>query len=279
MCSSDLKLSQKEGFAHEFVHQVTKNNLDADEMAYEIHQVDERFPGPMLVMDPGGGGQFVEASLKKRRLELYGDNKAVTPIFEAQSPESDGKNILYWFSRGTLAIRETLGSMSGDDVLVNNAHNTLKNYIEKVKVLVPYSEEMSVYFTRILDGNAQQRNLQRSKLTELELQYYNIELAMMQLQGVQLKTDKATGKPYLTGRGQFVFTSTKKKDSAYSFLYAIFGVFLYNEMQREDMAGDGDSLGTVLKQDLDVFSADWSLKDENEEVESYGEGIFSFKDV
>ena len=133
--------------------------------------------------------------------------------------------------------------------------------------------------TRLLDGNAQQRNLQRSKLTELELQYYNIELAMMQLQGVQLKTDKATGKPYLTGRGQFVFTSTKKKDSAYSFLYAIFGVFLYNEMQREDMAGDDDSLGTVLKQDLDVFSADWSLKDENEEVESYGEGIFSFKDV
>ncbi len=260
---SVIKFNHRESFAHEFVHQVIKNNLDADEMAYEIHLTDERFPGPLLLMDPGGGGQFVEASLKKRSLELYGELKEIVPIYDIDSAEGGGKNILHWFSRGNRVIREVLGAMSGDDVLVNNAHTTLKNFLEKASVLVPYSEELSVYFTRMLDNDIRKRNFEMSKLNELEQVYYNIELTMRQLQGVQLKTDRATGKPVLTSRGQFVFTSPRKKDAAYSFLYAIFGVFLYQEMMREEKKETDDALGLILREDLEIGSE----RDDHEEYE------------
>lgn len=244
---SVIKFNLKEGFSHEFVHQVTENNLDADQMAWEIHQVEALFPGPMLVVDPGGGGQFLTGPLSKDHILLPGGSKKVTPIFDIDSAEVGGKNILYWFSRGTLAIKEIIGSMSGDDVLVNNAHSVLKNFIEKQQVLVPYNEDMGVYFTKIMDKDIRGRNLKKSILTPLEQQYFNLELTMMQLQGIQQKLDKQTGKPALTSRGQFTFVSTRKKDSAYSFLYAMFGVYLYEQMQMKSRDRE-DTLFSVSSQ-------------------------------
>jgi len=245
---SVIKFSFKEEFNHEFIYQVTKNNLDADQMAIDIHEVDEKFPGPILMIDPGGGGQFLTSPLSKSVIHTPFGAKSVSPIYEVDSPEVGGKNILHWFSRGTLAIKEILGKMSGDDVLVNNAHSILKNYLEKGKILVPYSEDVSLYFMRAFDKD---RNKEKIQLKPLEQAYYNLELTMMQLQGVEQKIDRQTGKPSLTARGQFTFTSTRKKDSAYSFLYAIFGVFLYEEMIKRNQVDNDSNLGQVVSQEME----------------------------
>jgi hypothetical protein len=249
---SVIKFSPKAKFAHQFIYQVTKNNLDADQMACEIHEVEDKFPGPMIVVDPGGGGQFLTGPLSKNKIMLPGGVKNVIPIFDVDSIEAGGKNILYWFSRGTLAVKEIIGSMAGDDVLVNNAHNLLKNFIEKEKFIVPYSEEISVLFHRIMDKDMKSRNHLLSKLTEEEIAYYNLELTMMQLQGIKQKVDKQTGKPSITSRGQFTFLSTRKKDSAYSLLYAIFGTYLYEEMTKAEGLERDEPIISIGSQAIDM---------------------------
>ena len=230
---------------------MTKNNLDADQMAMEIHEVEERFPGPIWV-DPGGGGQFLLGPLAKHIIPVPTGTKKVTPIYDADSAEVGGKNILHWFSRGTLAVRDIMGKMSGDDVLVNNAHAVLKNFLEKGKVINPYSEDMNLYFTKVFDKDVRGKNDLKSRLTPIEQLFFNIELAMMQLQGVEQKIDKQTGKPALTARGQFTFTSTQKKDSAYSFLYAVFGTYIYEEMLKRQEVDEENDLGQSISQELDL---------------------------
>ena len=272
-----IKFNPKEGFNHEFVYQVTKNNLDADQMAVEIHDVDEMFPGPIWV-DPGGGGQFLLGPLGKHIIPVPTGTRKVTPIYDADSAEVGGKNVLHWFSRGTLIVKEIMGKMSGDDVLVNNAHAILKNFLEKGKINIPYSEDISLYFTKVFDKDVRGKDNLKARLEPLEQLYFNIELTMMQLQGVEQKIDKQTGKPALTSRGQFTFTSTRKKDSAYSFLYAIFGTYIYEEMLKRQEMGDKNDLGQVISQELDLSDNITipSIPKKEEEQTYEEEGIFSF---
>lgn|GEM_PF-5511533 len=277
---SVFQFSHKPGFPHVFVHQITQNNIDADEMAICIHEVDELFPGPMLIMDPGGGGQFLAGPLAKTEFQVSGGIKHVTPILEIDRFDVVGKNILYWFSRSTLAIREIVGTMSGDDVLVNNAHNVLKSYLENKRLLAPLNPDLSVYFNRMLDKDFQTTNRDLAKLTPLEQVHYNIELTMRQLQGVKQKLDRQTGKPVVTARGQFSFTSTRKKDSAYSFLYGVFGLYLYEEMCKRDQVLDS-GIGLAVTKELspepgDPSEFDYERSKNNEEN---NEGIYSFASV
>jgi len=273
---SVIRFEPRPDHPHEFVYQLTKNNLEAEQMAEYIQTMDELFPGPIIMIDPGGGGQFLTGPLAKEEFNVSGGTKKVMPIYEVDSPASGGKNILYFFSRGTRLINEVIGKMSGDDVLVNNAHNIMKTFLENEKIIIPYSENINTLFNKMLDTDYKKRFGANDLLDEMEHAYYNIELTMHQLQSIEREKDRQTGEPKLTARGQFSFTSRGKKDSAYSFLYAIFGTYLYERLTETD-AKTTDAIGNAIRDEFENVTEILPLKTKPSEAKKHEEeGIYSF---
>jgi len=228
-----------EGAKDEFNYCFRRNNVTADEMAWYIHEVFDKFPTVKILMqDPGGGGIYVYDSLKKDKLEISEQIQEVVPIIATDDDvELKGSRILVFFKRGAPEIDEAYGKMKGDDVLVNMAHKVLQGAIEKKRLLAPLEvEEFEI--------GKDEKLLPVVRSDEKIAALGNIENALKELLNIEVEQDKEK-KPKRTVNNQFVYyvRGKKKKDSAYSLLYANFAASVWRKTQGK---GEEDESGVVL---------------------------------
>ncbi len=234
----------KQDAPNEKIYCFKKNDVTADEMAWYIHEVYDKFPTTrMAMMDPAGGGVYVYDSLKKSKLEIEDQIQEVVPIIATDDdPTLVGGRILVFFKRGAPEIDEAYGKMKGDDVLVNMAHKLLQGAIEKRSLLVP--------------AEIDEFELTKDKLIpifhsdEKIMVMQNIENALKELLNIEVERDKDK-KPKRTTNNQFLYfvSGRKKKDSAYAFLYANFAACVWEKMQTVDK-GDEANLAEVIIEEV-----------------------------
>ena len=223
-----------------FVYCFRRNNVTSDEMAWYIHEVFDKFPTTKILMqDPGGGGIYVYDSMKKQKLEISGEIQEVLPIIATDDIDIElkGNRILVFFKRGAPEIDEAYGKMKGDDVLVNMAHKVLQGAIEKKRLLTPLEVEE-------FEPDKNGKLLPIVKSDEKILIMQHIENALKELLNIEVEKDKDK-KPKRTINNQFVYyvRGKKKKDSAYSLLYANFAANVWRKLQGKE--SDEDESGVA----------------------------------
>ena len=234
----------EEGAKDEFNYCFRRNNVTADEMAWYIHEVFDKFPTVKILMqDPGGGGIYVYDSLKKEKLEISGQIQEVVPIVATDDDiELKGSRILVFFKRGAPEIDGTYGKMKGDDVLVNMAHKVLQGAIEKKRLLAPLEvEEFEI--------GKDEKLLPVVRSDEKIMVLGNIENALKELLNIEVEQDKEK-KPKRTVNNQFVYyvRGKKKKDSAYSLLYANFAASVWRKLQGKGSDGEGPVVTLITEE-------------------------------
>jgi len=223
----------------EDVYCFKRNDVTADEMAWYIHEVHDKFPSArILMMDPGGGGVYVYDSLKKDKLEISGQIQEVVPIVATDDADDalKGSRVLVFFKRGAPEIDEAYGKMKGDDVLVNMAHKVLQGAIERGKLLVPAEiDEFELSKDKLIPIVHSEEKIRAIQA---------IEEALKQLLNIEVERDKDK-KPKKTTNNQFVYfvSGRKKKDSAYSLLYANFAASVWKKTQQ----GTGDEEASLTE--------------------------------
>lgn len=215
------------------IHSLTVrfNRISDTVMAGQIHKYHRMLGFSLIVFDPGGGGLFVADKLKAIEQLIDNDKVQCTPIITiADSSGTVGDQILMAFSRGDTILRHTLGKFSSDSVLLNKAHRIFKGAIENKKVLL--AGEWDGWQTRssAWDVDAMREWLNRRSLDNTEERVKaEMDLAVRQLILVDVLRD-SNGVPTLDSYGMYKFKSKKKKDSAYSLMYAYFGVEIHKLM-------------------------------------------------
>jgi len=242
---SVVKIGMEDSKEDEFCYCFKRNNVTADEMAWYMHEVYDKFPTTKILMqDPGGGGIYVYDSLKKNKLEISGQIQEVAPIIATDDDvELKGNRILVFFKRGAPEIDAVYGKMKGDDVLVNMAHKVLQGAIEKRKLLVPLKvEEFEI--------GKEEKLLPLVRSDERIATLQNIENALKELLNIEVEQDKDR-KPKRTVNNQFIYhvRGKKKKDSAYSLLYANFAANVWRKLQKSgEQDGDTDLTTCIIEE-------------------------------
>ena len=229
-----------------FVYCFRRNNVTSDEMAWYMHEVYDKFPTTKILMqDPGGGGIYVYDSLKKDKLEISGQIQDVVPIIATDDDLIlKGNRILVFFKRGAPEIDEVYGKMKGDDVLVNMAHKILQGAIEKKKLMAPLEVEE-------FEPDKEGKLLPVVRSEEKVMVIQHIENALKELLNIEVEQDKDR-KPKRTVNNQFIYyvRGRKKKDSAYSFLYANFAANIWRKLQKGEGADGDASLATFIIEEV-----------------------------
>lgn len=217
-------------------------NLGAMDMAALIQTWHRLFHFSSIVLDPGGGGSLVYKEILKPEVELNGTRWRVTPLCTRWEPaQGDKLAIVHWFSRGNgrgtgpgdfndlphMEAQQGLDWSQDDGGFVHAAHNQFAarwhSGVMSYPALRKFRDPAEVAM-----WSATQRILQD-----------RIEEGIAQLGKVRKRLTKE-GALETTQRGFNRFTSSIKKDIAYSMLFAGMGAEL---LMHGDGTGDDDTDG------------------------------------
>jgi hypothetical protein len=200
-----------------------------------IHDYHGRFGFALMVMDLGGGGQWIMPHLKKTRQVINGIATTVVPILPRHTSVMEGAPIMVMLTRGEEDIKKLWVEMKhakGDDVLKDSANTMFRTAIERTQIGMPIAHNERKAET--VEGWPEEKLWGSKVLTALGSQCVNY----------RVKTDQ-TGHWALTKNQSKQFFSLDKDDihDAGRNAYIGFRIWLLEatvEMSGEDAAlGDG----------------------------------------
>ncbi len=190
----------------------------ARKWAGKLHALHQAFRFTKIMIDHGGGGQWVQPDLRLHKQEIDGIETMCRPITTLEDTlvhDSEAERILIMASRGDYLLREAWPGLQGDDNLVHKLHVELKMLLERQELaLCPPIEDR--------ENPAWKQWGEREKWALKILSQLRNQLAQ-----IVTLTDKE-GKLQYTKNNALQFDSTGKKDfvSAASFAVAAFLIWL-----------------------------------------------------
>ena len=190
----------------------------ARQWAAVIHQLHQAFGFDKILMDPAGGGLFVQRELKAPRQFINGAEQDVTPIVDLVTGPREvarGYFILHLFKRGDPGIESLWPGLPGDDNLNDAAYSEMKSACDHQLVgWPPHWRDLPPETVR---GWASERQTVLRTLNECVDQFKNLSVA----------TDEE-GRQVMTRRGARQFSAQGKKDlmSAGMYCYLAFRLWL-----------------------------------------------------
>lgn len=212
-----------------------KHRLTLTELSGEIYSLYEKFHPSVIMIDPGGGGNWLVDSdhlgAKKQiiRSESSLVERETTPLVMMDAnPMEPGVRVLQLWRPKMLLLKESIGAMGHQDEVMNWAHRVVTGFINDVRVLRPPNDMM-------LDGK------QSKPATAI---FSNIEEAALSLSQIGIVRDQ-NGIPLLTAHG--CFTYYPKPDDSYSLIYGVCAMYMLLHEKRMELQEDDP--------DMAVFSA------------------------
>jgi hypothetical protein len=237
------------------VHTYVNNGLSNDDMAFMIHHYNRLFKPEIIMIDKGGGGQFVQKALYKRKLILqhrdliaqYGEEHDIqVPLVLHDEVAFLGDNKILFNKPTDPMIQAAFAgaySRSGEylnteDLLSHFIFDTMKKTLlaHEPSFLIPYTA--SVHY----DGDGEAAKAERYSGSEQAI-LDNIKEAVHQLRHLRIKTEEnPDGSRTIVLSKQARVPSyiwrNSKKDGAVTFLYGLIPHLLHYKDERGAALGD-----------------------------------------
>ena len=208
---------------------------DGPQWSAIMHRKDLDFNITRIVMDPGGGGNWVRPELKKVRQKIRGMERTVVPIAcieDEQEMPTMGKFSLSMFKISDARLKELWGHMQiqGGDKLVDVAHSEFMEAWGRGYFRMP--AKASTLPSGVVQGWSDERKWANLLLQEVGKQLTRIT--------VRTKPDGGT---FYTSNNAREFSAKGKKDFAYAamFAYIAFLSWLKDKQSSDCMVKEEDS--------------------------------------
>ncbi len=215
-------------------------NLTA--LSGEIYSLYEKFNPAVIMIDPGGGGNWLvdkdHLGARKQTMTTSAGTvqKETTPLLMMDAPAMEtGTRIIQKWQPTMQLLEESIGKMKYADEVMNWAHNLARGLINDVRVLRPVNDTM-------VDGK---RSRPASEV------FLDVEDAALGLSTIGIVQDD-NGIPALTKNGMFQYNP--KPDPAYSLIYGICAMYLYTHEKRGDLEEENEVM-TVISSAIDRLAS------------------------
>jgi len=209
-----------------------------DPMAFDIHQLQEKFGFELIVLDPNGGGGDLADCLMKPRLDLQNKLIDVVPIISVDYPEPS-KYLVYgntpvfqnmmFFSRSTEMIN--LAYMKSEKVSPFRDDGELKS-----KMIDISQSAFSAGRVNFPEMMTKQKLIELRNKGDITLQEQmvtvNLEDAITQFIKVRFEVHPRTRAKLTTQYGMFKFKFPKRKDLSIVILYGLIMADVYRRFQK-----------------------------------------------
>ena len=222
------------------VHTTRLNNVRAEQMAGVVQKLHMAFNFACIAYDPGGGGLFVKDELEKSELPIDNNIVSVIPITELINTSGVvGDPILIPFKRGDFYMDQIWGKMASESIAPNRIHRLLAKAIEDGSIVLAPRWSNWDHVGGEWDVDAKREWLNQTRgLSEIQRLKAEMDLSVSQLVKVDVDRNKNTGVPIVDKYGMYKFGSKKKKDSAYSLVYAYYAFLVAQKFHGIGSSGD-----------------------------------------
>lgn len=198
-----------------------------------IHNLASLFSPSVIMLDPGGGGVWLadRDHLGNEDQTIMDAGKTiktkVTPIAQmGELYQEGGKKILVFFTPANYLLEHSRGKMVASDQLINYAHELTSGLIESGLIFFP-----------AYGGDEKDFPVLRQEVMDC---MQEIRTGLLSI-GVE---QNQSGDNILTKNGFFQYTP--RPDLAYSFVYGVTGMYLYNSLDQDAIEGDvGEAMGII----------------------------------
>jgi hypothetical protein len=201
---------------------------DASQWAAIIHRKHQQFDFSGIILDPGGGGQWVRPELAKPKQLIRDVETKVRPIAceEDEATMVTGDFCLVMFKRGDAKIARLWGdlNMRGDDNLVDAAHSEFHEALELGVIGFPRTYRQ--WGREVTSGWSEEKQWACRLL----------EMGARQLMKVSVRTND-DGSTYYSKNKAREFSAKGRKDFAYAMMYAFTRALLWIKTYGDE-AGD-----------------------------------------
>jgi hypothetical protein len=215
---------------------ISSKGQSPTELSGVTHHVHQLFATNRIIIDPGGGGQWIISEMHQRRQSINGAEVTdCTGLCEwsqaALYPTS--QPIIHTFSHGQFWLRSAMEQkfFSSPDAPNEGMHRLALSLIEKRSiVLPPYYQDptQSIHTPVWLPEHT--RHWTQSQVQTAKF----FDMVYSQLLSIAYDKDKE-GNPRTSQNGFLRFGSKEKKDAAYAFLYGLCGIIsLINDPDQEE---------------------------------------------
>ena len=216
-----------------FVYSHAMRGRSAKQLTSWFYQLHHAFGFVRGCMDPGGGGTWVYGEMQDPPplvIEGKADTLEVTPVCDRNDPlQMQKQSIVIWYKRGSeLDTIIAPAYRTGDDGLLDASHRMYQEAWVGEQVLIPAD----------IDSRPPAETAQ---WTPQEIAAgKGLERMRTEMQNIRVKVDK-DGTKLNSRKGFTMFESARKKDAAYTGLYAYmsFRVWLAENWMDGEGMGDG----------------------------------------
>lgn len=194
-----------------------------------VHGLHRRFGFSGIMLDPGGGGQWVMAELNKGKQMLDGIETACRPIATMDDRTvGEADYCLCLLRRRDPGVASLWPMLAGDDNLVDAMHTAMQQGLETGGLVFPRA------------FNDRPREETAAWPVELQWALKNLDAVRHQLQNMEIAM-KDDGVTYdITRNGARKFFSSGKKDLAYAAIMAYVRFLVWLKMGEWMMQGQED---------------------------------------
>lgn len=194
------------------------------------HQKHQHFNLAGILLDPGGGGQWIMGELNKSAQVINGVETQCVPIAcPMDATVANAHFLLNLFKRGDSGIDALWPLLQGDDNLVHAMHVAMQEAVEHGEVAFP------------APYNSLPAEVTAAWPEEVKWANRCLDAVRSQLEAVQVAT-KEDGTWLLTRRNALQFSAAAgKKDLAYAAIYAYVRFLIWLKTNEQEFATGGDS--------------------------------------
>ena len=223
-----------------------KHRLNLTELSGEIYALYEKFTPSVIMIDPGGGGNWLidndhlGANKQTIRTESGTVQRETMPLLMMDAPPMErGVRVLQLWQHNMKVLKESLGVLRYADELMNWAHGVARGFINDARVLRPVSDAMEDH------DNPDGIGIRTRASAEI---FDGIEEAATGLPQIGIVQDE-NGTPLLTSHNMFQYNP--KPDLAYSFIYAVCAMYLFTHEKRAELLDEDDEAMAVVSAALE----------------------------
>jgi hypothetical protein len=210
-----------------------KHRLNLTELSGEIYALYEKFSPSVIMIDPGGGGNWLvdndHLGANKQTLRTASGRvqRETMPLLMMDAPPMErGARVLQLWQHNMKILKESLGTLRYSDELMNWAHGVARGFINDARILRPVSDILE-------DGSRYQ------KASEI---FTDIEEAATGLPQIGIVQDE-NGTPLLTSHNMFQYNP--KPDLAYSLIYAVCAMYLFTHEKRAELEEENEEMAAI----------------------------------
>lgn len=204
---------------------ISSKGQGAPELSGVVHSIHQAFSLNRIIIDPGGGGQWILSETHKSRQIINGIEKEnVTGLCEwtQASMFPTAQPLIHTFSHGQLWLRNVMEQkfFSSPDGPNEGMHRLALKLINTQSLLLPPLYSNPTNSIKVPTWTAAETQ-HWSPMQQQSAKYF--DLVYHQLLSISYEKDK-DGNPRLSKNHFLRFNSKEKKDAAYAWLYGLCGV-------------------------------------------------------